>query len=167
MLTIVTDLFLTDTFLIKGCVENKYTRLSKMLDEHRKYFLRIRDVTLTDLNSCEEIHTPLLHMNVEEILMAHEFVDESGDNPRADLAKTQFVQRVRVFYTGPLNIELAGEIRPNAYEVSDKATRRFFVMRNPKLRGFDDKKNASLQQLLDLPYAILNKERLSYIYDFN
>jgi len=167
MLTIVSDLFLTDTFLIKGTVENKYTRLSKMLDEHRKYFLRIRDVTLTDLNSCEQIQTPLLHMNVEEILLAHEFVDEAGDGKRADLAKTQFVQRVRVFYTGPLNIELAGEIRPNAYEVSDKATRRFFVMRNPKLRGFDHKSNRDLKQLLDLPYAILNKERLSYIYDFN
>lgn len=167
MLTIVTDLFLTDTFLIKGTVENKYTRLSKMLDEHRKYFLRIRDVTLTDLNSCEEIHTPLLHMNIEEILLAHEFVDDAGDGTRADLAKTQFVQRVRAFYTGPLNIELAGEIRPNAYEISDKATRRFFVMRNPKLRGFDAKSNSSLEQLLNLPYAILNKERLSYIYDFN
>lgn len=167
MLTIVSDLFLTDTFLIKGNVENKYTRLSKMLDEHRKYFIRVRDVTLTDLNSCDQIHTPLLHMNVDEILLAHEFVDEAGDGARAELAKTQFVQRVRAFYTGTLNIELAGEIRPGAYEISDKATRRFFVMRNPKLRGFDSKANDDLKQLGDLPYAILNKERLSYIYDFN
>jgi hypothetical protein len=35
MLTIVTDLFLTDSFLIKGEVERKYARLSHMLDERR------------------------------------------------------------------------------------------------------------------------------------
>ena len=45
MLTIVSDLLLTDCFLIKGNVENKYTRLSQLLDEHRKYFVRVRDAT--------------------------------------------------------------------------------------------------------------------------
>ncbi len=167
MLTIVSDLFLTDAFLIKGNVENKYTRLSKLLDEHRKYFLRVRDVTLIDLNSKDQIQTPLLHMNVDEVLLAHEYLDEAGDGHRAEMGKDHDLQKVRVFYTGNLNVELAGEIRPSAYEISDKATRRFFVMREPKLRGFDDKGDEHLKQLLDLPYAILNKERLSYVYDFN
>ena len=169
MLTLCSDLFLTDAFLIKGNVENKYTRLSKLLDEHRKYFLRIRDVTLIDLKSKERIHTPLLHMNVDEVLMAHEYLDEAGDLTRRDLAKEQegTLQRVRVFYTGNLNVEVAGSIRPNAYEISDKATRRFFVMREPKLRGFKDQGDDDLKALLEMPYAILNKERLSYVYDFN
>ena len=169
MLTLCSDLFLTDAFLIKGNVENKYTRLSKLLDEHRKYFLRIRDVTLIDLNSKERIQTPLLHMNVDEVLMAHEFIDEAGDSHRAALARDQeeSLQKVRVFYTGNLNIELAGKIRPMSYEVNDRATRRFFVMRDPQLRGFRDREDPDLKQLLDLPYAILNKARLSYLYDFN
>jgi uncharacterized protein DUF6812 len=169
MLTLCSDLFLTDAFLIKGNVENKYARLSKLLDEHRKYFLRIRDVTLIDLKSKERIHTPLLHMNVDEILMAHEYLDEAGDGARAELARDQegSLQRVRVFYTGNLNVEIAGSIRPSAYEVSDKATRRFFVMRQPKLRGFKAQGDDELKKLLELPYAILNKERLSYVYDFN
>ena len=81
------DLFLTDAFLIKGNVEHKYTRLSKLLDEHRKTFLRVRDCTLIDLGSRDQIHTPLLHMNVDEVLVAHEFLDEAGDNAMADLAK--------------------------------------------------------------------------------
>ena len=42
MLTLVSDLLLTDTFLIKGTVEDKYTRLSQVLDEHRKFFLTER-----------------------------------------------------------------------------------------------------------------------------
>ena len=167
MLTIVSDLFLTDAFLIKGTVENKYTRLSKMLDEHRKYFLRLREVTLVDLASRDRIQTPFLHMNIDEILLAHEYLDDAGDTHRPDMAKEQDLEKVRVFYTGGLNLEVGGEIQPEAYEVSDKATRRFFVMRNPVLRGFDPKGDEELASLLKLPYAILNKDRLSYVYDFN
>ena len=101
--------------------------------------------------------------------MAHEFLDEAGDMARAELAREQAeeLQRVRVFYTGSLNVEIAGEIRAGSYEVSDKATRRFFVMRGPKLRGFKHGDDDELKGLLELPYAILNKERLSYVYDFN
>ncbi len=169
MLTLCSDLFLTDAFLIKGSVENKYTRLSKMLDEHRKTFMRIRDVTLIDLNSRERIQTPLLHMNVDEVLLAHEFLDEAGDASRAQLASDQEedLKNVRVFYTGNLNVEVGGAILPNSYEVGDSSSRRFFVMRNPKLRGFKDHGDQDLAGLHDLPYAILNKFRLSYIYDFN
>ena len=102
MLTLTSDVLLTDAFLIKGNVENKYTRLSKLLDEHRKQFLRVRDVTLIDLNSKERIQTPLLHVNLQQVLIAHEFLDEAGDITRADLAREQCddLQRVRVFYTG-------------------------------------------------------------------
>ena len=167
MLTIVSDLLLTDSFLIKGNVENKYTRLSQILDEHRKYFLKVRDATLIDLNSCERITTPLLHVNVDEILLGHEFLDRGGDTQLKELAKNQALHRVRVFYTGALNIELGGEVRPGSYEADDRSTRRFFSMRNPVIRGFNDKGDQDLKLLTKLPYAILNKLRLSYIYDFN
>jgi hypothetical protein len=167
MLTLVSDLFLTDAFLIKGTVENKYTRLSKLLDEHRKYFIRLKEVTLIDLGSRDRIQTPFLHMNVDEILLAHEYLDDAGDAHRPEMAKDQNLQKVRVFYTGGLNLEVGGEIRPSAYEISDKATRRFFVMRNPVMRGFDPKGDDELASMMKLPYVILNKDRLSYVYDFN
>lgn len=167
MLTLVSDLFLTDSFLIKGNVENKYTRLSQILDEHRKFFLRVRDATLVDLQSRERISTPLLHVNVDEILLAHEFIDGAGDKKRAELATDRSAHRVRVFYTGSLNVELAGEVRPGAYEADDRITRRFFIMKEPRLRGFNTGGDEDLKLLEELPYAILNKARLSYIYDFN
>ncbi len=171
MLTIVSDLFLTDSFLIKGQVEKKYTRLSQLLDEYRKYFVRIRDATLVDLGTRERIQTPLLHMNVDEILLAHEFLDEAGDPHKAALAQMsmgdQVFHKVRAFYTGNLNVEIAGEIRPGSYEADDRSTRRFFVMRNPEVRGMKIDDDADLKLLRDLPYLILNKTRLSYLYDFN
>ena len=162
-------LFLTDSFLIKGQVERKYARLSQLLDEYRKYFVKVRDATLVDLGTRERIQTPLLHMNVDEILLAHEYLDEAGDVPRAELAQEQegTLQKVRVFYTGNLNVEIAGAIRPSAYEVSDKATRRFFVMHKPQVRGLDRQGDEELELIDQLPYAILNKTRLSYVYDFN
>jgi len=167
MLTIVSDILLTDAFLIKGNVEHKYARLSQMMDEQRKYFLKIRDATLIDLNSCDRITTPLLHVNLDEIILAHEFLDEAGDIFRAELTRMQQLQRVRVFYTGALNVEVAGEIRPGCYEADDRATRRFFVMRNPQVRGFKHHDDQDLKLLGNLPYIILNKTRLSYVYDFN
>lgn len=168
MLTIVSDLLLTDSFLIKGRVENKYTRLSQMLDEHRKYFLRVRDATLVDLNTRDRIETPLLQVNVDEILLAHELLDGAGDPSLAQLGKAGIpYQRVRVFYTGNLNVEIAGEIKPGCYEADDRFSRRFFVMRKPSVRGMDFGGDKDLELLKEIDYAILNKTRLSYVYDFN
>ena len=167
MLTIVSDLLLTDCFLIKGNVENKYTRLSQVLDEHRKYFIKVRNATLVDLNTCDRIQTPLVHVNMDEILMAHEFLDSTTDAQQAELYRGQKYNKVRVFFTGHLNVEVGGEVRPGAYECDDRATRRFFVMRNPVLRGFRDHDDKDLGLLTKLDYVILNKTRLSYIYDFN
>ncbi len=168
MMTIVSDLLLTDAFLIKGQVENKYTRLSQLLDEYRKYFIKIRDATLIDLNSRDRIQTPLLHVNVDEILMAHELIETAGDPYAAQLAvEDTHMQRVRAFYTGNLNVEIAGSVRRGSYEADDQSTRRFFVMQNPEVRGMKLDGDRDLGLLKRLPYAILNKTRLSYIYDFN
>ena len=167
MLTIVSDLFLTDSFLIKGEIENKYTRLSQMLDEHRRYFVKVRNATLVDLNTCDRISTPLLHVNVDEILIAHEFLDSANDAAHSELYKNQKLNRIRTFFTGHLNIEVGGEVRPGAYEVDDRASRRFFVMQRPVIRGFNSHEDQDLGLVKDLSYVIINKMRLSYIYDFN
>jgi len=167
-LTIVSDLVLTDAFFIKGQVENKYTRLSQLLDEYRKFFIRIRDATLIDLRSRDRIQTPLLHVNVDEILLAHELIETAGDPHAARLTQNGMkLQRVRTFYTGNLNVEIAGEVRPGCYEADDRSTRRFFVMRNPEVRGMELEGDRDLELLKGLSYCILNKTRLSYLYDFN
>lgn len=167
-LTIVSDLILTDAFFIKGQVENKYTRLSQLLDEYRKYFVRVRDATLIDLRSRDRIQTPLLHVNVDEILLAHELIETAGDPHAARLTHEGMkLQRVRAFYTGNLNVEIAGEVRQGCYEADDRSTRRFFVMRKPEVRGMDLQGDRDLQLLEGLSYCILNKTRLSYVYDFN
>ncbi len=167
MLTIVSDMFLTDSFLIKGEVENKYTRLQNLLDEHRRYFIKVKNATLVDLNTCDRITTPVLHINMDEILLAHEFLDTASDPRQAELFRLQKFHKVRVFFTGHLNLEVGGEVRPGSYEVDDRSTRRFFAMRAPALRGFNAREDPDLNLITKLSYVIVNKTRLSYIYDFN
>lgn len=169
MLTIVSDLLLTDSFLIKGQIENKYTRLSQMLDETRRFFVRVRDATLVDLGTRDRIETPFVHVNVDEILLAHELLEGANDPTAQQLATQEeaLCHRVRVFYTGNLNVELAGHIRPGSYEAGDRHSRRFFVMRKPELRGYDLGDDPDMGLLKGIDYAILNKTRLSYVYDFN
>ena len=168
MLTLVSDVFLTDHFLIKGTVENKYTRLSQLLDGHRRRFLKIKDATLVDLKSRDRIQTPQLHVNLDEVLMAHEFLDTAGDSTMAQLSQyADWNHRVRVFYTGALNLEVAGSIRPGCYEITDHKSGRFFVIKSPVVRGVEWEEDEDLKLLESLDYAILNRERLAYIYDFN
>lgn len=169
MLTIVSDLILTDSFLIKGQVENKYARLSQVFEEWPKAFLRVKDATLVDLGSRDRIQTPLVHINMDEILVAHEFLDSTADPTLAQLATDSPLRtnRVRVFYTGALNVEVAGHVRPGAYEADDANPSKFFVMTNPELRGMNLEGDRDLETLAKLDWVILNKRRLSYVYDFS
>ena len=165
MLTMVADLLLTDGFLIKGRVENKYARLSKVLDEYRRRFLPVREATLIDLHSRERITTPRVHVNIDEVVLAHELVDAGGDLYQRTLARDRDSVEIRAFYAGTVNLELAGRVRPNAYELGD-VTKKFFVMEEPRIRGVRLEDDTDLSLLHGLPYVIVNKDRLAYIYDF-
>ncbi|HET6204228.1 MAG TPA: hypothetical protein VFI25_15660 [Planctomycetota bacterium] len=166
MLTIVADLLVTDTFLIKGRVEGKYARLSKVLDDAHRCFLAVREATLIDLQTRERVLTPRVHVNLDEVVLAHELVDAGGDLFQAALARERESVRIRAFHAGRSNLEIAGRVRPNAYEPSDGA-RRFFVVEAPEIRGIRLEGDKDLEILRGLPYVIVNRERLSYIYDFD
>ncbi|MBI3819361.1 MAG: hypothetical protein HY286_11760 [Planctomycetes bacterium] len=165
---IVTDLLLTDAFLIKGSVDNKTKRLSDHLDQYRQNFISVREATLIDLRSRNEIRTPRILVNMERVVLAHEFLD-AGDFYLKKLseAESRALISIRAFHVGSVNFEIAGEVRPGSYEINDK-NRRFFVVEEPKIRGIDlQGDDDPLAILARLKYLIVAKQRLSYIYDFN
>jgi hypothetical protein len=166
--TLVTDLLLTDAFLIKGVVDQKNRRLSDHLDEFKLNFISIRDARLIDIRSRNVIKTPRILVNMERIVLAHEFLDTGGDLYLKHLAEKHGRVRVpiRAFYVGPLNFEIAGEVRPGCYDVNNQ-NKRFFIVEEPKIRGIEFKQDDELAVLSRLPYLIVAKDRLSYIYDFN
>lgn len=166
-MTIVEDLFVTDAFLIKGRLAQKGQRLSRVLEDSARTFLTIEDATMVALRGTEVIRTPRVQVNRSEIVMAHELVEVSGDHAQKQLAADEKSVRIRAFYSGSVQLEIVGLVAPGAYETSAGNSKDWFVMKQPVLRGLDLKRLDDLSVLESLDYAIVRKERLSYIYDFS
>jgi hypothetical protein len=163
---LVEDLFLTETFLIKGRLARKGQRLTKMLEDHERLFLTIEDAVMIALRGGEEIRTARVLVNTSEVILAHEFVDFAGDAVQRSLATNEKPVRIRAFYNGGVQLELSGMIAPAAYEPAHPGGRRFFIMRDPVLRGLNLDEHRDLAQLRQMSYAIVAKHRLAYIYEF-
>ena len=166
--TMVEDVLVTESFLIKGRVDGKFSRLAKTLEDHARDFLVVSKVTMVDLVHGEVIKTPRVHVNMRELLFAHELVDAGGDYWQKKLSDEGEDERVRIrsFFHGPVNLELSGSIRPQAYEAG-LLQRRFFVMDQCSVRGLDLGGVPEFKILENLPYAIVHSSRISYLYDFS
>ena len=162
----VEDLFLTDVFLIKGRLPNKQKRLTNLLEDFSRTFLPVHDATLVSLRNREVIRTATVMVNVSEVIMAHELVDVAGDETLRRLAGASDKRsKIRAFYNGATQFEIAGPIEAGAYEATPLTNRRYFIMQKPVVRGLD-LAHPELQLLKSLDYAILKKDRMAYVYDF-
>ena len=167
MKTMVEDLILTDAFLIKGKVEGKFGRLSKVLEHYEKRFLVISSATMVDLRRGDVIHTPRVQVNVDELVLLHEFVDAGGDMYLQNLSDKGKNVKIRAFVHGVVNLELAGMIRSGAYEAAGVERGRFFVMEGCSVRGLEEGIAKDFEHLANLSYAIINSRKIAYIYDFS
>ncbi|MGE0143393.1 MAG: hypothetical protein AB7I19_10595 [Planctomycetota bacterium] len=163
----VEDVILTDAFLIKGRVAGKYNRLKKVLEDYERTFLVIEEATMISLRGNDVVRTPCVRVNTKEIILAHELVDMAGDEGQRALAHDDKPNRIRAFYSGGIQIEIAGRVSTQAYEASRATGQRWFTMREPVLRGLNLDGPNDLRLLKNLPYAIIQKQKLSYIYDFS
>ncbi|GDY01265.1 hypothetical protein LBMAG49_05940 [Planctomycetota bacterium] len=162
--TIVEDLFLTDAFMIKGRLENKNKRLTNVLEDHNRSFLRVQDATMISLRSPEVIRTATVLINTSEVLFAHELLDLGSDPAMRRIATKGQNIKARAFYNGALQFELAGMMEQGAYETQPTG-RKYFIMQQPVLRGLD-LSHPELALLSRLDYAIVRKDRLAYLFDF-
>lgn len=162
----VEDLFLTDVFLIKGRLPNKTKRLTNLLEDFSRAFLPVHDATLVSLRTREVIRTPVVMVNTAEVILAHELVDVAGDETLRRLASGgEKKTKIRAFFNGAVQFELAGQVEPGAYESQGPTHRKYFIMQNPTVRGID-LQHPELALLKGLEYAILKKDRMAYVYDF-
>lgn len=163
----VEDLFVTDCFLIKGRLMNKFQRLTRMLEDYDRSYLAIEDATLASLRGPEVIRTPRVMVHQRELVFAHELVDVAGDDAQRRLAANDKTVRIRGFYNGSIQLELAGNVEPGAYEPKRGNRRNYFIMTEPQVRGLSFDENPELAILRKLSYAIVRKDKLAYIYDFS
>ena len=164
---IVEDLFLTEAFLIKGRIAHKYQRLNKMLESTERAFITIEDATMVALRGTQVIRTPRVQINRDEIIFAHELFNTASDETLRRWGDDEKPIRIRAFYSGGVQIELAGQIEPGAYEPAHNAGRDYFVMKSPSIRGLPTQENEELKVLESLEYCIVRKSKLAYIYDFS
>ena len=162
----VEDVFLTDVFLIKGRLPNKTKRLTNLLEDWNRAYLPVHDATLVSLRSREVIRTPVVMVRASEVILAHELVEVAGDEAMRRLAgAVEKPSRIRAFYNGATQFEIAGQIETGAYESQAIGNRKYFIMQKPVVRGLD-LQNPELSLLKGLDYAILKKDRMAYVYDF-
>jgi len=163
----VEDLFLTDAFLIKGRLSGKYHRLRKVLEDAGRTFLTIKDATMIALRGNDVVRTPSVLVNTRELILAHELVDMAGDDMQRSLARNCKTTRIRAFYNGGVQLEIAGKTESGAYEPARTGGQRYFVVQEPVIRGLNLDGSAELKLLRSLSYAIIQKDRLAYVYDFS
>ncbi|MFQ5504046.1 MAG: hypothetical protein ACE5F1_04510 [Planctomycetota bacterium] len=162
---VVEDLLLTDAFLIKGSIQGKFRRLSAYLEEEFVSFLALSSASMVDLRNGEVIRTPRVHVNLDEVILAHELLDSSSDYYQRLLNKESGTIPIRAFHHGVANLELAGRIRPGAYYGGPE--QRFFIMESCRIRGLNPSISNDFNMLSELSYAIINRSKLAYIYDFS
>lgn len=161
---IIKDLILTDCFLIKGFIETGGMRLSDYLDNLKRSYIPVQSVTMVDLEQGRAVSAHEALVRREEIIVAHEFLDVSGDrNMRNLMDERAFSQTVDLYHTGGIGIEVSGRMRSGAYEAMDKE-KNFFVILEARIRGLDTSINPELKLLDTLPYAIVNRKRIGYIF---
>jgi len=161
---IIQDVILTDSFLMLGTIANKYRRLSQLLDRYQKLFTPMMDVTMYDHADGEQIHVSDVLVNIREVIFAHEFVDSGGDIFQKNLSVDGDKSEIRSFYNGRINLELRGNVRLGAYEMN-KFNYSFFIMENPTVKGLPSELEATNRVLQNLPYIIVNKSKISYVFD--
>ncbi len=66
-----------------------------------------------------------------------------------------------------MQLELSGRVGAQAYEPNHLSGRQYFTMEAPVLRGLKVDANPELALLANLGYAIVRKDKLSYVYDFS
>lgn len=159
------DVFLTDAFLIKGRLVNKSKRLSSQLEDLNRSFLHIEDATMVSLRGSEVISTPTVMVNINEVICAHELLDAAGDDGLRRLAGQNKTSRIRAFFNGAVQFEVAGIVEPGAYE-QHFSGRDFFIMQHPVLRGIDID-HPEMAFLRGLDYVIVRRDKMAYVYDFH
>lgn len=163
----VKDLILTESFLIKGTVRTGERRLSTHLNSMSGPFVEVRDATMIGVNQGERIVSSRALIQSREILLAHELIDLAGD---AVLKQLSEVGRERVLVSlylgGKLPLEVSGKLLRGAYDRNDLGDRDFLVMIDPVIEGLSGHSEREFKTLLDVPYVIINRRRVAYLFDF-
>ena len=161
---IVKDILLTDCFLVKCFIDTGAWRLSDFLEKPERTYIPAANVTMIDLEEGKEVSAPEVLIRRDEIIVAHELLDFSQDRNLRNLADPKFFsQAVDLYHTGGVGIEIHGNMQPGAFEGLERE-KAFFVLLDVTIHGLDEEVSPTFGILSSLTYAIVNRERIGYIF---
>jgi hypothetical protein len=158
------DLIITDTFIIKGHANTGGQRLSTFLNSTRKRFLEMEEAMLVKHDGSSRVAAGWLQVQVNDILFAHE-LEDSGDEGLRHLSernKDDYV--VTAYFGGSLPLQLHGMVRQHALDSGTLRDNDFIVVVAPRLAGLAISALPEYALIENLPYAIVNKNRLALIF---
>ncbi len=160
MIPIISHLFVTDRFLIKGRAITGDRRLSTYLETVRKPWVMIEDVTLIDLATRDRVVVQRGHLRSKDIVLAHELLDITGDQFRKTQGEvgSDDLDLVCCYFRHPIRYELTGRVRKDS-TLADESS-GFHVVLNPSLRGFETAGDADLELVTRLPYLIVQRSHI-------
>jgi hypothetical protein len=157
------DLLITDNFLIKGHASTGGQRLSTFLNNNRKPFLEMDEVTLIGHDSDESVLVPWMLVRTDSILLAHE-IGEAGDEGLKGLAEQETDKvTVTVHFNGRTPLQLAGKVRKRALNSEASGHHDFIVVVEAKLQGLNFQTTPEYAVFGNLSYVIMNRNRVAFI----
>ena len=155
-LAMVNHLFVTPRFLVKGRIATGDLRLSSFLTSYRRPFLNIDDLSLLEWSTNSRIVAAQGQVRFDDIVLAHEFLEVSGDSHRKAMAEEdeQSFQMASLYLRAPCPWELFGRVKRDVVQATGADT--FLVVRDPEIRGLESEAAEELELLARLPYLILN-----------
>lgn len=146
---------------MKGTVRTGGLRLTSFLNAARGRWLQVGDPALLDFERGAERTAGGLVLRLDDVLLAHEYLDLAGDPLRKRLAQPDDAQprRMHACFRAPSRLEIVG--RSNAGAPDPAGSDEFFVVTEPELLGLDGGCEAAIAALRGLSYAIVNRSQLA------
>jgi hypothetical protein len=164
----VKDLFLTESFLVKGYVKTGGRRLTTYLNNLDARFLEVHDATMVGVLQGDRIVTARAMVSVDEILLANELIESAGDEMMRHLADPEKNKAlVNLYFGGRLPLEVSGKMLRRAYNRKDLGEQDFLVVTDPTIEGLAGKKPREFAVLKRAPYLIVNRRRIAYVFDYS
>jgi hypothetical protein len=158
------DLLFTDMFLIKGHANTGGQRLSTFLNCTSKPFLEMEEATLTPHDGSGRITAAWMQVRVNDILFAHE-LEDSGDQGLKLLAERGKDDiEVTAHFGGSTPLKISGRVRKRVLNSDALRHHDFIVIVEPRIEGFPVRPAPEYAGFENLPYAIVNRNRLALIF---
>ena len=152
-------LLVTRSLLACGTIEPCPGRLSDLLRGFAKPSLPLRDAELVSLAGGATVKVDLLHVYLNSVILAHEYVALGGDEHQRALWDDMQRLHVQIVLGAIPGLTMRGHIATDALERDE----RFLAVMRPTVGGGPAEAHPLLDLVEDLPYLLVNRTAIDSV----